>query len=176
MKKRNQYKIFFDVVRALLLREIQTRFGTKKLGYFWAIIDPMAMIVVFATLRTLMRHNDSEIDYPVFLASSFLAFNMFKSLALRSMDAFSANKALFVYKQVKPFDTIVARAVIEVSITAVITAIFLFIGWYIGLNIECKNILGVMLAYIWVAFFGINLGILFAVLGFFMKILKKLSI
>jgi capsular polysaccharide transport system permease protein len=174
IKKRKPFEIFLAVIKALVLREVHTRFGTQKLGYFWAVVDPMVMIVVFSILRSYVHQNDTEVDYPVFLATSFIAFNMFKALALRSMDAFNANKGLFIYKQVKPFDTLVARAIIEISLTIIVTIIFLFIGWYMGFDIECKNILGVVFAYIWIAFFGLSLGVLFAVLGFFYENFKKI--
>ena len=107
------------------------------------------MIIVFSIIKKLLgRKIANDIDYPVFLATSFIAYNMFKAIALKSMDAFTANKGLFVYKQVKPIDTIISRSLIEILISGVITLIFLFIGWFMGFNIECKNILGVLLAYI----------------------------
>ena len=135
----------------------------------------MAMIIVFSVIKELLgRKIANDIDYPVFLATSFIAYNMFKAIALKSMDAFNANKGLFVYKQVKPIDTIISRSLIEILISGVITLIFLFIGWFMGFNIECKNILGVLLAYIWIALFGISLGIFFAVVGFFYENFKNI--
>ena len=135
----------------------------------------MAMIIVFSVIKELLgRKIANDIDYPVFLATSFIAYNMFKAIALKSMDAFNANKGLFVYKQVKPIDTIISRSLIEILISGVITLIFLFIGWFMGFNIECKNILGVLLGYIWIALFGISLGIFFAVIGFFYENFKNI--
>jgi len=173
--KRKPVQIFFSVVKALLLREIITRFGTQKLGYLWAVVEPMSTIVVFAVIKELLHSKAMPgISYPVFLASGFVAYNMFKNIALRSMDAFSANKGLFVYKQVKPFDTLISRALIEFSLTGVIVLIFLFIGWYLGLDLRCKNILGVILGYLWIAFFGLSLGVFFAVMAFFYENFKKI--
>jgi len=175
MKKRDPYKIFFDVVRALLLREIQTRFGTKKLGYLWAVLDPISTILVFSIIKELLHSKAMQgISYPVFLTSSLIAYYMFKNIATKSMSAFEANKGLFVYKQVKPFDTLVSRYILEIFISGVVFTILLFIGWYIGLDVECKNILGVILAYIWISIFGFSLGIFFAVVGFFYENFKKI--
>ena len=158
-----------------MLREIQTRFGSQKLGYLWAVVEPMSTIVVFAIIKELLHPNAmAGISYPVFLASGFVAYTMFKNIVTRSMDAFNANKGLFVYKQVKPFDTIISRAIIEMLITSIVIILFLFIGWYIGLDIECKDILGVMIGYLWIAFFGFSLGVLFAVLSYFFENFKKI--
>jgi len=174
MTKRAPYKIFFSVVRALLLREIQTRFGTKKLGYFWAIVESMVTIVVFAAIKQLIHPKSLPgIEYPVFLASGMIAYFMFRHIIQRSMDAFSANKGLFVYKQVRPFDTLVARFLLEVALAVVVVAVFLFIGWYIGYDVVPANILGVVVGYLWFALFGFSLGLLFAVLGYFFENFKK---
>jgi len=173
--KRSSFKIFTAVIRALLLREIQTRFGSKKLGYFWAIVEPMATIIVFSIIKELLHPNAMPgIDYPVFLASGFIAYNMFKNIVIRSMDSFSANKGLFIYKQVKPFDTLISRFIIETSLSGIIILLFLFIGWYFNFNLICKNILIVIIAYIWLALFGFSLGVLFAVLAFFYENFKKI--
>jgi capsular polysaccharide transport system permease protein len=135
----------------------------------------MSTIVVFAIIKELLHSNAMPgIDYPVFLASGFVAYNMFKNIVFKSMNAFAANKGLYVYKQVKPFDTIIARAIVEISITGIVTLLFLFIGWYLGLNIECKNILLVIVAYLWLALFGVSIGILFAVLSFFYENFGKI--
>jgi capsular polysaccharide transport system permease protein len=135
----------------------------------------MAVIVVFALIKEMLHPNSLPgISYPVFLASGFIAYNMFKNIVLRSMDAFSGNKGLFIYKQVKPFDTLISRAILEVALTGVIILLFLFIGWYLGLNIECKDILMVIVGYLWMALFGLSLGILFGVLAFFYENFKKI--
>ena len=96
MKLRKPSAIFSTVVMALFLREIQTRFGVKKLGYFWAITDALSQIFVFSIIKTLlMEKSMAHIDYPVFLATGFLAYNFFKNSVKMSLSAFSANKTLF---------------------------------------------------------------------------------
>jgi len=173
--KRASFTIFKAVVHALVLREIQTRFGSQKLGYLWAIVDPMAQIIVFASIKALLFGGSMPgIDYPVFLATGFLAYDLFKHITLRSMDAFKANKGLFVYKQVKPFDTLVARTIIEVLITSVATTIFLCIGLYFGFDLEVKDLNMVILGFLWIALFGFSLGILFAVLATFYENFAKI--
>jgi len=177
LKKRSPFQIFKSVIKALLLREIQTRFGSKKMGYFWMVAEPIFTIVVFALMKQILHPNGMPgISYPVFVASGLIAYYMFKNIINKSIDAFSANKALFVYKQVKPFDTLVARMIVELGITSFILIFMTFIGWYIGLDMECKNILGVIIAYIWLALFAFSLGVFFSVLGFlfenFGKVIK----
>ena len=77
----NVLKIQFNVTNALFLREVQTRFGSKKLGYFWAIFDAMLMVFIFASLKTAIAPKALPgVDFAVFLASGFLAFFLWKNM------------------------------------------------------------------------------------------------
>ncbi len=172
---RSVLSIFFNVVTALFLREVQTRFGTKKLGYFWAIFDAMLMIFIFAGLKMAIAPKSLPgVDFAVFLSSGFLAFYLWKNIVIRSMNAFSSNKALFVYKQVTPFDTIVARVLLEVLVSSLATMVFLFIGWYFGFDISVDNFLMVIVSVIWLVVFGFGFGLLSAVLSTFYETYYKI--
>ena len=157
----------------MLLREIQTRFGSQKLGYFWAIVDPMIMIILFSILHSYSGAY-TPYSFAVFLATSFLSYNTFRAIIQQLTNSFKANKSLFIYKQVKPFDTLVSRYIIEIVITSIITIIFIAIGIYFNLDIRCKDILFVMLAFFWFSFFGFSLGVLFAVLAYFFENFAKI--
>lgn len=176
MKKRNSLEIFKSVVLALFLREVQTRFGTKKLGYFWAVFDAMLMVLIFAGLKSAISSNSMPgIEFPVFLATSFLAFFLWKNIVSSSMNAFSANKALFAYKQVKPFDTVVTRVLLELLVSSVATLVFIGIGLYIGLDLSVKNFNMVMLAVVWLCLFGFAVGLMNAVFAYFYEFYAKVA-
>ncbi|WP_457560617.1 ABC transporter permease [Caminibacter sp.] len=165
--------MFFSVVKALLLREIQTRFGSQKLGYIWMVVEPMAMIIVFSLIHSQMG-SKTPYSMPVFLAVSFVSYNLFRAVAMQSMNAFKANKGLFVYKQVKPFDTLVSRFILEFFIQFLVAFVLIVIGLYLNIQIEVKDLLFVLLGVFWFAFFGFSLGVLFAVLGYFFENFPKL--
>ncbi|QOP41445.1 ABC transporter permease [Sulfurimonas marina] len=175
MTKRTSFAIFKSVVIALFLREVQTRFGTKKMGYFWAIFDAMLMVLIFAGLKTAIAENSMPgIDFPVFLATGFLAFFLWRNIVKSSIGAFSANQALFAYRQVKPFDTIVTRVVLEMLVSSIATLVFLAIGWYFDYDIAIKDFNMVMLAVIWLCIFGFGLGLMSAVFSYFYETFGKM--
>ncbi|SFV75741.1 Capsular polysaccharide ABC transporter, permease protein KpsM [hydrothermal vent metagenome] len=174
MIKRSSFTIFKSVVIALFLREVQTRFGTKKLGYFWAVFDAMFMVMIFAGLKSLISSQSmAGIDYPVYLATTFLAFFLWRNIVKSGMNAFSANKALFAYKQVKPFDTLVTRLFLEMLVSSVATLVFIGIGLYIGLDLSIKDFNMVMLAVLWLCIFGFAIGLMSAVFSYFYEFYAK---
>jgi capsular polysaccharide transport system permease protein len=172
---RKPINIFYSVILAIFFREIQTRFSSQKLGYFWAIVDTASMIVVFSFIKVYMMDRALPgIDFPVFLATSFLAYNLFKAIVMKSMDAFEANRALYVYKQVKPIDTIFARVLVEFLVVAVVTVLLIGVGIYIGYDLTIQNFSMVIFAVFWFMFFGMGLGIFFAVIVNFFDNFKKI--
>ena len=172
--KRSSFTIFLSVINALFLREIQTRFGTKRLGYFWAIIDPMSKVIMFSIMHSALPTTTFQhIDYPVFLATSFLTYNFFSATMNSSISAFDANKALFSYQQVKPIDTIISRFFVEFLIMSMTIIVFILLGLYINLDLSIENINMTILAVIWLGVFGFSLGILFAVISAFYETFAK---
>ncbi|RLA80224.1 MAG: hypothetical protein DRG78_11380 [Epsilonproteobacteria bacterium] len=175
MIKRTSFTIFKSVIIALFLREIQTRFASQKLGYFWAIFDAMLMVLVFAGLKSAMSKGSMPgLDFPVFLATGFLAFFLWKSIVSKSTAAFSANAALFNYVQVKPIDTIITRFLVEVLVSTMATLVFLGIGLYFDFDVSVKNFNMVILAVAWLSLFGFSLGLLSAVIGTFYETYTKI--
>ena len=175
MIKRTSFNIFKSVVKALFLREVQTRFGAQKLGYFWAIFDAMLMVLVFAGLKAAIAEKAMPgVDFPVFLATGFLAFFLWRNIVNRSMKSFSANAALFAYRQVKPFDTIVTRALLEVLISIMATLVFISIGLYFKYEIAVQEFNMVILAVVWLIIFGFGFGLMSAVFSHFYETFGKI--
>lgn len=174
MQKRDSTLVFYSVVKALFFREIQTRFGAKHLGYLWAIIDPMAKILVFSWVKMFVSsRTGTGYDFPVFLATSFLAYDLFANITKKSMTAFEANEALFVYKQVRPFDTIVVRFIVEWFVMILVTLPLIMLGFFLGYDLTVAHFNLLIAALIWFSLFGLGLGILFAVIGTFYENFKK---
>lgn len=175
MYKRSSFNIFKSVVLALFLREVQTRFGSKRMGYFWAIFDAMLMVLIFAGLKSAISENTmAGIDFPVFLATGFLAFFLWKNIVSRSMSAFGANSALFAYKQVKPFDTIITRVLLEILVSTMATLVFITIGLYFDFEVAVDDFTMVMFAVVWLIVFGFGIGLMSAVFAHFYETFGKI--
>lgn len=137
MKKRGSFEIVCAVLFALIIREVRGRLGANRLGAFWFIFEPFAHIAVLMTIFSLIRaqtHYGPEV--PLFLATGIIPFLLFKNICLKGMEAVAANRALFAYRQIKPFDTILARAIVECALMAcVYIAIMFGLGFWGGYDV-----------------------------------------
>lgn len=50
-------KVQGRVIRASILRETRTRFGRSKLGYFWALFEPMAYMLTLMAIFSAMERG-----------------------------------------------------------------------------------------------------------------------
>lgn len=175
MTKRSSLKIFLNVQNALIMRELNMRFSSGRMGLFWTFFEPFLQIMVFVLIKLfLFPTAESSFDFAVFLALNFIAFNMFKNIVMKSVNAFQANKALFVYKQVKPMDTIIARTVIEVFITSIIMLMFLILGYYFEFNLDNPNLPMVALGFLCLLFFAFSFATFAAMLNIYAESFSKI--
>jgi capsular polysaccharide transport system permease protein len=120
----------FRVILALVQRETLTRFGRDRLGYIWALLEPMAYIGMFLAVRGFLASNIPFGDnMALFLLTGLVAFRLSMNIAKRATGAIHSNIALLTYPMVKTFDVIVARMVLEAIIMLTVALVF-----FLGLN------------------------------------------
>jgi capsular polysaccharide transport system permease protein len=155
LKPRSSFQIQKSVIFALVLREARARFGDRRMGAVWTLIEPICHLLIFSVLFALIRGRTvAGIEYPVFVLVGMAPFLLYRNTALRLMDSLRENRSLFGYKQIKPLDTYVARVLVETCISATVYAILVFgFAWY-GFDMSVHSPLQ------WVA--TLALGLLFA--------------
>lgn len=179
MISRKPLQIFLAVEKALFLRELNTRISVGKAGLFWTFFEPFMQVAMFMLIRVAMLgKSSSNYDIAVFMASGFIAFNMFRTVLSSSTGAFTANHALFNYKQVKPIDTIMGRMLVSIFITSIIVLMFLFLAFFFQYeNFLPENFLLVFLGYFWLALFTFGVSLVVAIGNtFFVSIGKIVGI
>lgn len=115
-----------NVIRALLLRETQTRFGQSQLGYLWALVHPLLWIGMFAGLYYgFGRSTPPGMSLVAFLAAGIVPFSLFRETAVRCLSAIESNRGLLFYPLVRPLDLVLARALLEGVTQLVVMALLM---------------------------------------------------
>ncbi|TCO80322.1 capsular polysaccharide transport system permease protein [Plasticicumulans lactativorans] len=116
------------VILAVILRETRTRFGKHRLGYLWALAEPLLQIGVLLLMFTALgRRSPVSGELWLFFVTGIVPWLMFRNLAARVMNAVSGNLALLGYPQVTPLDLMLARIVLEAA-TMVLVLVVLLLG------------------------------------------------
>ena len=119
----------WDVVFALIMREIKTRAGNHQLGYLTNIAEPVVHIIVLMfLLENVGRALLPGIDMTVFLTVGVMHFFYFRVAVDRIGSAVTANKALMFYRQVQPIYAVFARTIVELFVHISTFSILLVLG------------------------------------------------
>jgi capsular polysaccharide transport system permease protein len=134
--QRTSWAIQRAVVYALFIREIRAQVEGRWLRLLWMLFEPVAHLAIVLLLFTFVRLLVSPgIDPSLFLVTGLVPFFMFRNLALRGADAARQSGGLFSYRQVKPFDTLVARCLVEVTQYSATYATLLATLAWLGINV-----------------------------------------
>lgn len=154
-------RVQLRVIGALILREMQTRYGRENIGYLWAVIEPLILLTMFVTL--FMYHGKTAhagLNLVSFLATGIMTFVSLRKIVTSIAAATDANKNLLLYPQVTPIDTMLARVVLEGATYIVVFAVIIFGGYFFGLATLPYDWMGVITGLLAVILLGVALGLL----------------
>lgn len=123
---RSHFQVQRDVIYALLLRELSSRFGKTRGGFLWVLVEPIAHLVVPIVVFGFIRQRlVPGIEYPVFLVYGFLPFLLFKAICLQIVNGVNAGRGLLSYRQVLLMDVFIAKAMAHSMIQAIVFIVVL---------------------------------------------------
>ncbi len=174
--QRSSIRVFGCVLLALGFRELKTRFGEYRLGYLWTIGEPVMHIAALTVMfREGSKHLLYDIDYPTFLLTGIVAFDFITHSMIHATEAIAANDGLFVYKQVKPFDVLFARTILEFLIhVAAFVVILCFMQW-LGFHMAPYDPLGVIGVVMLTFCMAFGLSLNFAIMGRLLKDSRRVA-
>jgi capsular polysaccharide transport system permease protein len=164
------------VIRALLQREIATRFGEYSLGFFWMLLEPLLGVLVIGVLLGSIgaRTAPPDIPYAFFVLNGMLLLGLFTGAMSTGVNAISANVGLLVYPNVRPLDTFIARFIYELMETVFSFTLFCLISMWIGVNISLEHLDMLIYCFIATWMMGCGLGLTFGVIAAHFKETEKI--
>lgn len=150
-----------------MLRETLGRYGQTKLGFIWALLEPIIWITVFVGIAIAIRsRNPGGIPLVLFMVTGFVPFLMFRNSMNQMQGAIASNRNLIGFPQVTSFDVIIARGMLEWAISFVVfPTILIMVHVFLGHEIRVENPLGVFAVFGLLMMLGAGLGFLFAALS-----------
>jgi capsular polysaccharide transport system permease protein len=149
----------FSVWRALFLREALYRLTSTRSAALWLFFEPVFHVSWTLVVYTVIRMRTvNGIDTVMWLLTGILTFTVFKRVFAQTTKSVDANMSLFTYRQVKPIDTLMVRAILEAFIVFICGAILFFLVGLAGHDIWPTNPLQVMLAVFGLWIFALSWG------------------
>ena len=171
----NGLMVQLQVIHALVLREIKTRFGRHRLGYLWALLEPALWIGMFNILYWAMgRLAPSGMDVMPFICTGILPFSAFRQTSTQNVNAIGANKGLLFYPRIRPLDLAIARTILEFSTSLVVFTTLM--GTYVLItgNTEFESCLKILVGFGLASGLGAGWGMCFSGLAVYAQVFERL--
>lgn len=154
-------------VTALILREMSSTYGRTPGGYIWAVIEPIAIIVLLAIgFSLLLRGPSLGTSFILFYASAVLPLRFFQQVQASVMGAISFNKSLLAYPRVTYIDSVLARTILAV-LTQIMVNVIVIYGIFLFEDVrEILDIGPIVEAYLCALWLAVGVGMLNAYLTF----------
>lgn len=163
------------VWKALFLREAVYRLFGGRAAWLWLLLEPVVHIAFIMFIFTAVRMRViGGIETPVWLMVGLLAFFMFRRTGTQAMNAIDSNRALFAYRQVKPVDTVLARAGLEGFLMVIVATVLFAAAALAGLSIVPADPLAVLEAFFGLWLLGLGYGLITSVASELVKELGKI--
>ena len=111
------------VVRALLMREVITRYGRHNIGFLWFMLEPIifcsGVVILWHLFRQTMR-----VEITPFIVTGYSALLLWRNCSARGLRAMEPNRSLLHHRIVTVQDIFIARMTLEI---AGVTAAFLLL-------------------------------------------------
>ncbi len=122
------------VIGALLMRDIQLRWGRRNLGFAWLFVEPLVFAFPVLAMWSLMRGGKAEHGVPVmaFLWSGYLPLLMFRHVSGHCLHVIRAGGALLYHRAITPLDLLIARIGLEMIGNWAATALSFLVFYMIG--------------------------------------------
>ncbi len=164
------------VIHALIIRETRTRFGDSKLGYGWALLEPILHILMLSLVFAVMMRGRPPIgnEFFIFYYTGIIPYHLFVHTSSSMTYAITSNGSLLQLPLVGTFDVLMARGLLEL-LTDTLVAVILLAGFgAVGLGALPQDLAGVSAALIVVWVFACGCGFINAVVNAFAKSWDKI--
>lgn len=172
-------KIQKNIIFALLMREVITRYGRNNLGVLWLFVEPLLVTSVITLMWGFKGGVRSGVSVTEFMLTGYPLMMMWRGAANRCLGAVSANAGLLFHRNIRVLDVYIARVLLEVSGATMAFALLLFGFYFIGFVSAPANLMYMLLAWFLMAWFsfglGLTIGVLAEVSEMFERVWKALS-
>jgi len=104
-----------ELVYHLTARELKARYKSSVLGFFWSLLNPLGMMVVFTVVFTVLMPNNRVERYPIFLLCGLLPWNFCSAGVMTGINSVVANsnlvKKVYFPREVLPIASVAANLV-----------------------------------------------------------------
>lgn len=119
------------VIRALMIRDMMSRYGRENIGFLWLIGEPVLLIGGIIVLWSIMKGSSTHgISVVTYALTGYSMLTLWRHLAGHGKSLLRGNTGLLFHQNVRVIDTIIAHVLME-SIGTFISFLFCYTLLYL---------------------------------------------
>ncbi len=160
---------YLHVLHALMLRDMRTRFGASLWGYGVVVLWPCVHVIMLITIYTFQKlPAPLGDDRAMFFATGAVPVLVFQYISREVMKSVIINRPLTYYPQVKLFDLLFSRILVEIVTGFLALIVIASVLVAMGTNPVPAYPFTAVCGYIAAIILGIGVGTInVAIIGFF---------
>ena len=171
----NSLAIQGRVIRALLMREVITRFGRHNIGVLWLVGEPMLFTLGVAALWSAAGlDHGSGLPIIAFAITGYSSVLMWRNSVSRVNSSIQQNFNLLYHRNVRVIDVFLTRIILELAgatASFIILAVFFAAGGWIK---PPEDLLQVLQGWAMLAWFGASLSLTIGAATAYSEIVERL--
>jgi capsular polysaccharide transport system permease protein len=149
------------VIKALIMREVITRFGRHNIGFLWLFFEPMLFTLGVTTLWTLIKAtHGTNIPIAAFALTGYSSLIIWRNCSNRGVKAIEVNHSLLYHRNVRVIDVFTARLILEIVGTTTSLIVLTIVFASLGLMEWPTDILTAILGWLLIVWFSFSLGLI----------------
>jgi lipopolysaccharide transport system permease protein len=104
-----------ELIFNLTVRELKARYKSSVLGFFWSLLNPLGMMLVFTVVFGVLMPNNQIENFPIFLLCGLLPWNFFSAGVMTGINSIVANsnlvKKVYFPREILPITSVLANLV-----------------------------------------------------------------
>ncbi|MCB0083620.1 MAG: ABC transporter permease [Caldilineaceae bacterium] len=116
-----------ELIYYLVVRDLRARYKNSVLGFLWSLLNPLALMLVFTTVFTIMRPGHNIQNYPIYVLCGLLPWNYFAAGLLGSTNSIVAGAGL-IKKVYFPREALPIAAVLSQLVNFLLAFVVLFVA------------------------------------------------
>jgi capsular polysaccharide transport system permease protein len=147
------------------MRDVKSRYGGRRLGFLWALLEPLMMIGVFIGLFHLMgRSTQGGIPAPLFFVAAFAPFFMFRDIFSNVMMCIKGTNPLLMFPQVARTDIILSSVIVDILVSLTVFLVLILGCVLLGFEFTVDQPLQILYALALLIALGTGLGLILGAL------------
>lgn len=120
-----------ELIWMLVQRNLKIRYKHSALGFFWSLLTPVLMILMYAIFASILKFNTGRPEYLQFLVTGIVAWQFTAGFLNDSLNAIVGNtnlvKKVFFPRVILPLSTVLANGV-NFLLTFIVLILYLILS------------------------------------------------